>query len=257
MSALGSTSDGALASPAPSDGLIPRPRCSRPPGACGGEDRTLSLRSSRATELTGSARGIASDAQRLRCSETARSELGRSASCRLSPWNDECAENPDGQQELQVGRETPRAVPAEAVVKESSCYPDAGRGRRARGRVRNWPLHQASPDRVGLAARRGEGRLRRRSPSQGDASGSPGAVGGRPRGGGSAPAGAPQVATCSPRRRRRPWPHEARRSRLPFLADCARRGYPTSARSPHVNTASGSLSHSRSFNCRSVTPPPM
>ena len=50
--------------------------------------------------------------------ETARSELGQSASCRLSPWNDERAENPDGHQELQVGRETPRAVPAEAVVKE-------------------------------------------------------------------------------------------------------------------------------------------
>ena len=53
--------------------------------------------------------------------ETARSELGQSASCRLSPWNDERAENPDGHQELQVGRETPRAVPAEAVVKEFSA----------------------------------------------------------------------------------------------------------------------------------------
>ena len=50
--------------------------------------------------------------------ETARSERGRSASSRLTPWSDERAENPDGQQELQVRRETPRAVPAEAVVKE-------------------------------------------------------------------------------------------------------------------------------------------
>ena len=31
-----------------------------------------------------------------------------SASSRLAPWSDERAENPDGQQELQVRRETPR-----------------------------------------------------------------------------------------------------------------------------------------------------
>ena len=36
----------------------------------------------------------------------------------LTPWSDERAENPDGQQKLHVRRETPRAVPAEAVVKE-------------------------------------------------------------------------------------------------------------------------------------------
>jgi hypothetical protein len=34
------------------------------------------------------------------------------------PWSDERAENSDGQQELQVRRETPRAVPTETVVKE-------------------------------------------------------------------------------------------------------------------------------------------
>ena len=37
---------------------------------------------------------------------------------RLTPRSDERAENPDRQQELQVRRETSRAVPAEAVVKE-------------------------------------------------------------------------------------------------------------------------------------------
>ena len=36
----------------------------------------------------------------------------------LTPWSDERAENPDGQQKLRVRRETPRAVPAEAIVKE-------------------------------------------------------------------------------------------------------------------------------------------
>jgi hypothetical protein len=34
----------------------------------------------------------------------------------LTPWHDERAENHAGQQELQVGREAPRAVPAEAAV---------------------------------------------------------------------------------------------------------------------------------------------
>jgi hypothetical protein len=145
-----------------------------------------------------------------------RSERGRSASSRLTPWSDERAENPDGQQELQAHPETPGAVPAEAVVKELPAT-DAGRGRRGRGRGRNLPRRQASPGRVGLRARQGEGCLRRRWRSQGDASGSPGAAGGRPRGAG----GAPQVAICSPRRRRRPLPRGARRS-LPFLADCAR-----------------------------------
>jgi hypothetical protein len=55
-----------------------------------------------------------------------RSERGRSASSRLTPWSDERAENPDGQQELQAHPETPGAVPAEAVVKELPAT-DAGR----------------------------------------------------------------------------------------------------------------------------------
>jgi len=48
----------------------------------------------------------------------ARGERGGSASSRSTPWSDECGEDPDGQQELQVRRETPGAVPAETVVKE-------------------------------------------------------------------------------------------------------------------------------------------
>jgi hypothetical protein len=41
-----------------------------------------------------------------------------SASTRCAAWSGECAENPKGEQELQVCREPPRAVPADAVVKE-------------------------------------------------------------------------------------------------------------------------------------------
>jgi hypothetical protein len=40
------------------------------------------------------------------------------AFARLTPWSDERAHNPDGQQELHVHRETSRAVPADAVVEE-------------------------------------------------------------------------------------------------------------------------------------------
>jgi hypothetical protein len=46
-----------------------------------------------------------------------RLDSGRSLD-RSTPWSDECAENPAGQQELQICRETPGAMPAEAVVKE-------------------------------------------------------------------------------------------------------------------------------------------
>ena len=123
---------------------------------------------------------------------------------RSTPWSDECGEDPDGQQELQVRREAPGAVPAETVVEELSAADtqegedvlEVGGGAR-RGAERRW-------GRAGLAARRGEERLRRRWRSRSDASGSPGAGGGRPRGGQSALGGAPQVATCSPHRRRRP-----------------------------------------------------
>ena len=34
------------------------------------------------------------------------------------PWSDERGEDPDGQQELQIRREPPGAVPTETVVKE-------------------------------------------------------------------------------------------------------------------------------------------
>jgi hypothetical protein len=44
--------------------------------------------------------------------------MGPGRPARTTPWSDERAENPDGEQELQVRRETPRAVPAETVMKE-------------------------------------------------------------------------------------------------------------------------------------------
>lgn len=46
------------------------------------------------------------------------SPSGASLSDGSAPWRDERTENRAGQQELQVRREVPRAVPAEAVVEE-------------------------------------------------------------------------------------------------------------------------------------------
>src|SRR4029453_18355043 len=54
---------------------------------------------------------------------------------------------------------------------------------RARGQVRSSPQRQVSPDRAGLAARRGGGCLPSRCRSRTDASGSLGAERGGPRGG--------------------------------------------------------------------------
>jgi hypothetical protein len=104
----------------------------------------------------------------------------------------------------------------------ASFHPDAGRGGRARGQGRNLPQRQASPDRMGLAARRGEGRPRYRCQARGESNGSPYEATDRPRGGALARAGAPRLATRSPRRRQRPSPRGARRSPLPRRADaCA------------------------------------
>ena len=104
----------------------------------------------------------------------------------------------------------------------ASFRPDAGKGGRARGQGRSLPQLQASPDRMVLAARRGEGRPRCRSQVRGESNGSPYEATDRPRGAALARGGAPRVATRSPRRRQRPSPRGERRSQLPSRADeCA------------------------------------
>ena len=55
---------------------------------------------------------------RRACLSGARLSFRRSLSTGSTPWHDERAENCAGQQELQGYRKAPRAVPAEAVVKE-------------------------------------------------------------------------------------------------------------------------------------------
>jgi hypothetical protein len=119
-------------------------------------------------------------------------------------------------------RETAHPGASQGGRERASFRPDAGKGRRARGQGLNLPQRRASPDRAGLAVRRGEGRPRDRCRVRSDASGSPRAADDRLRGGGLAPGGAPRVAIRSPRRRQRPSPRGARRSQLLFGADeCA------------------------------------
>ena len=99
-----------------------------------------------------------------------------------------------------------------------SLRPGAGTGRRARGQGRSSPLRQASPDRAGLAARRGGG-PRDCCRSQSDASGCSRAAGGRPRGGGPARGAAPRAAGRASRRARR---HVQRHDDGCWSSRCAR-----------------------------------
>ena len=132
----------------------------------------------------------------------ARSERGGSASSRRRRGATSAARIETASRSCRsAGKRPVRCQPRRSW--KSSCCPRR-KGRTCSRSGAELARRQASPDRAGLAVRRGEGGLRRRWRSRSGASGSPGAGGGRPRGGGSAPGGAPRVATCSPRRRRRP-----------------------------------------------------
>jgi hypothetical protein len=103
----------------------------------------------------------------------------------------------------------------------------AGSEGRARGRARSSPRRQVSPDRAGLAARQEGGCPRDRCRSRTDASGSPGAGGGRPRCGAPAQEGVPRAASCWRRQQQHLSPRGGQLSRAKAQGPrCGRPSYP-------------------------------